>query len=207
MDDEAMWRALDGERDAAVGLLESLSPAEWEHASLCTGWRVREVAAHLTLGPRMSVAAVLAEIVRARGSFNRMVDNTARRSAAMPTSRLVADLRDLVGYRALAPGQKLADALMDVQVHSQDIALPLGRSHPMSLAAARVSADHLWQMGFPFHTRKRLRGLRLAATDIDWAVGAGAPISGPIAALLPLLAGRTATLPQLTGAGVSEYRG
>lgn len=204
MDRDAMWLALDHERAGLADLLTSLSDAEWAHHSLCAGWTVREVAAHLALGPRMGVPTVLVEIVRARGSFNRMVDSTARRRSTRPVGQLVADLRDIVGSRRLAPGQKLADALMDVLVHGQDIAVPLNKTHPMPLEAARVSAEHLWRIGFPFHARKRLRGFRLSATDVDWAAGDGAEVRGSIEALLPLLAGRTATLPRLSGAGVAE---
>jgi hypothetical protein len=61
-------------------------------------------------------------------------------------------------------------------------------------------------MGFPFHARKRLRGFHLSATDIDWSVGEGTRIEGPIAALLLLVSGRPAALPQLTGPGISTLR-
>jgi uncharacterized protein (TIGR03083 family) len=204
MDRDAMWRALDHERAALADLLASLSDAQWAHPSLCAGWTVREVTAHLALGPRIGLPTVLVEIVRARGSFNRMVDSTARRGSARPIGQLVADLRGVVGSRRLAPGQRLADALMDVLVHGQDIAVPLNLTHPMPPRAARASAEHLWRIGFPFHARKRLRGFRLSATDVDWVAGAGAEVRGPIDALLPLLAGRTATLSRLDGVGVAE---
>jgi uncharacterized protein (TIGR03083 family) len=204
MDRDAMWLALDHERAVLADLLVSLSDAQWAHPSLCAGWTVREVAAHLTLGPRMRLPTVLVEIVRARGSFNRMVDSTARRRSAQPVGQLVADLRGIVGSRRLAPGQQLADALMDVLVHGQDIAVPLNVTHPMPPEAARASAEHLWRIGFPFHARKRLRGFRLSATDIDWAAGDGVEVRGPIDALLPLLAGRTATLSRLSGVGIAE---
>lgn len=114
------------------------------------------------------------------------------------------DLRDIVGSRRLAPGQRLRDALMDVLVHGQDIAVPLGRCRAMPLEAGRASAEHLWWIGFPFHARKRLRGFRLVATDVDWAVGDGAEIRGPIAGILPLLAGRTAVLARLAGDGATS---
>lgn len=204
MDRDRMWQALDSERARTADLLESLSEAEWATPSLCVGWTVRDVAAHLTLGAQASLPWVTVEVVRAGGSFNRMVDRTARRHAARPVDQLVAELRDIVGSRRLAPGQKLADALMDVLVHGQDIAVPLARRHPMPPEAARVSAEHLWRIGFPFHARKKLRGFRLSATDVDWAAGEGAEIRGPIDAILPLLAGRTATLPRLTGQGAAH---
>lgn len=204
MDRDDMWRVLDSERARLADLLASLSEREWAQPSLCTGWTVRDVAAHLTLAPQTNVTGALVELVRARGSFDRMVDRTARRHAARPVDQLVAELRGIVGSRRLAPGQKLADALMDVLVHGQDIALPLGRRHPMPLEAARSSAEHLWRIGFPFHTRTKLCGYRFSATDVDWAAGDGAVIQGPIEAILPLLAGRTATLPRLTGDGAAQ---
>jgi uncharacterized protein (TIGR03083 family) len=204
MDRDAMWRALDRERAELADLVATLPPTAWARPSLCAGWTVREVVAHLTLGPHTRLPAVLVAMTRARGNFNRMVDTTARQRAELPVDRLVADLRGIVGSRRLAPGQKLADALMDVLVHGQDITVPLGIAREMPPDAAVASAEHLWHMGFPFHTRRRLAGFRFVASDVDWSAGDGAEIRGPITALLPLLAGRTAALPRLTGAGVPE---
>lgn len=202
MDRDRIWQSLDDERASMADLLGSLPEAQWATPSLCRGWTVRDVAAHLTLGPQTTLRGALVEIVRARGSFNRMVDNTARQHAIHPVDQLVAELRGIVGSRRLAPGQKLADALMDVLVHGQDIAVPLGLHHPMPPEAARASAEHLWRIGFPFHARRRLGGFHLTATDTDWTAGDGAEVRGPVAAILPLLAGRSATLPMLAGDGV-----
>lgn len=202
MERDEMWAVLDAERASLADLLATLSADEWAHPSLCAGWTVRDVAAHLALAPRITLGTALVEISRARGSFNRMVHDTAKRQAWRPTSELVGLMRAAIGSRRLAPGQKLKDALMDILVHGQDITVPLGRPRAMPPEAAVTSAEHLWRMGFPFRTRRRLAGYRLVATDVDWSAGDGAEVSGPIDALLPLLAGRTATLPRLTGAGV-----
>ena len=78
------------------------------------------------------------------------------------------------------------EPLLDVLVHGQDIVLPLGRTRPMPTAAAAAAAQRAWDLRFPFRARKRLAGLRLTATDTDWAVGSGVPVDGPIAALLLL---------------------
>jgi uncharacterized protein (TIGR03083 family) len=206
MEKDAMWQVVDDERAGLAGLLAGLTAREWACPSLCEGWTVREVAAHLSLGPRMGTGAVLVEAVRARGSFNRMVDNTARREAARPTGDLVAEVRAASGSRHLAPGQKLADAMMDVLVHGQDIALPLGIDRTMPMQAARAAAEHTWRMGFPFHARKRLRGFQLSATDVDWSAGEGVRIEGTIAALLLLASGRPAALHRLTGPGAETLR-
>lgn len=199
MDETQIWQTIDAERAATADLLAGLSDAEWTHPSLCEGWTVREVAAHLSLAPHTTIGSAIREFARARGSFNRMVDQTARRAALRPCDELVAQLRGIVGSRRLAPGQKLKDCLMDVMVHTQDIALPLGIDRHMPVEAAVVAADHLWRIGFPFHARRRLAGHRLVATDADWSAGEGTEVSGPVEALVMLLAGRSATIPRLTG--------
>jgi hypothetical protein len=57
-------------------------------------------------------------------------------------------------------------------------------------------------MGWPFWAKRRLRGLRLVATDTAWSAGEGAEVRGPAQALLLLLTGRTeAALPHLDGPG------
>jgi hypothetical protein len=57
-----------------------------------------------------------------------------------------------------------------------------------------------------FHARKKLAGYRLVADDVPWAAGQGRQISGPIGALLLLLTGRPAALPQLSGPGADDLR-
>ncbi len=85
----------------------------------------------------------------------------------------------------------------------QDVAIPVGRPRPMPLDAATAGATRVWEMGWPFWARRRLRGLELVATDVDWARGTGEPVRGPIRDLLFLLTGRTeAALPGLHGPGV-----
>ena len=94
--------------------------------------------------------------------------------------------------------------LFDVLVHGQDVAIPLGLPRDMPLDAASAGAERVWTMGWPFWARRRLRGLRLRATDIEWSAGEGPEVHGPIAALLLLLTGRAASLPRLTGEGLPD---
>jgi hypothetical protein len=93
--------------------------------------------------------------------------------------------------------------LLDVLVHGQDIAVPLGIDRPVPADAGVTAFHRIWSMGWPFHARKRLAGLQLVATDIDLAVGEGPVVRGPLAALLLLTTGRTAAARQrLDGPGV-----
>ena len=129
----------------------------------------------------------------------------APRHAPRPPDEIVAHLRQLAASRRLPAVTTYRNIVPDVLVHSQDIAVPLGRDLPMPIAAARAAADRVWEMGWPFRAAQRLAGRRLRATDIDWERGAGAAVEGPALALLLLATGRTTTAaPQLTGPGVAS---
>jgi uncharacterized protein (TIGR03083 family) len=49
MEPSQAWAAIDDQRRALVQLLQGLSEQDWLRPSLCTGWTVRQVAAHLAL--------------------------------------------------------------------------------------------------------------------------------------------------------------
>lgn len=198
-----VWRTIDAERASLADLLEELSPAEWAAPSLCAAWRVGDVAAHLTLA-QMGPGAALVGAVRARGSFDRMIRDTALRAAGRPPAEYARRLRSMAGSRRRAPFVTPMEPLIDVLVHGQDIAVPLGRTRPVPTDAAVAAARRVWGMGFPFSARRRLDGVRLNATDADWAAGSGPPVEGPIAALLLLVTGREAALDRLSGAGVER---
>ena len=200
MDLDDIWRTIDAERSSLADLLDDLSPAEWTAPSLCDAWRVGDVAAHLTLA-HMGRREAAVGALRARGSFDRMIRDTALRAAGLPHAEYPRRLRAMVGSRRTAPFVTPTEPLVDVLVHGQDITVPLGRDRPVPADAAVVAATRVWEMGFPFRARRRLRGFRLVATDTDWTVGSGHPVEGPIAALLLLVTGREAALDRLHGEG------
>src|SRR4051812_9968265 len=104
MDRDAVWAAIDAERAGLADLLDDLTEAEWARPSLCAGWRVGDVAAHLSLA-HMTVGAALAGTVRARGDVDRMIRDTALRQAAtIPRAQVAGTIRGMVGSRRRAPG-------------------------------------------------------------------------------------------------------
>ncbi|MGY1681123.1 maleylpyruvate isomerase family mycothiol-dependent enzyme [Geodermatophilus sp. SYSU D01176] len=203
MDLDDVWRTIDAQRLSLADLLDDLSPAEWATPSLCDAWRVRDVAAHLTLaqmGPwPMAVAAI-----RAGGSFDRIIRDTALRVGPLPDDEYGRRIRAMAGSRRRAPFISPIEPLTDVLVHGQDIAVPLGRERPIPPVPAAVSARRAWDMSFPFGVRKRLAGLQLRATDGDLVLGEGAPVEGTTGDLLLLITGRTATVHRLSGEGVER---
>ncbi|MEV0896041.1 maleylpyruvate isomerase family mycothiol-dependent enzyme [Actinoplanes sp. NPDC049802] len=192
MDSDDSWQAITGMRLDLAELLARLSEAEWEKPSLCAGWRVRDVAAHVALAPQApSLITLLGEAVRARGSFDRVNHDMAVRHADRRTpGQLVAELLEHASSRRLPVVTGYRNVVLDLAVHCQDIAIPLGRTLPIPADVAVAAADRAWTMGWPFHARRRLRGRRLVATDADWSAGQGEETRAPITELLLLLTGR-----------------
>ena len=127
MDKDTSWRVVDERRVVVADLLDSLGPDQWATPSLCDGWTVRDVGAHLSMAATSSVAEVVPWVIRSRGSFDRMIRDSAIDRARRPTDQIVADLRGIVGSRKLAPSTLWRDPLLDAIVHAHDIARPLGR--------------------------------------------------------------------------------
>ena len=205
MDVEESWQVIERERRSLADLLETLTDDEWERPSLCVGWRVRDVAAHLTLAPQPpGPGSMLWQGIRARGSFHRLNHDAAVRHAQRPGADLVAELRAHARSRRLPLVTNYRNILFDVVVHGQDIAIPLGHPREIPADAATASATRVWTMGPPFWAKHRLRGFRFIATDTDWTAGTGTDIRGPIAGVLLVLTGRRAGVPLLSGPGRSE---
>ena len=203
--DDDYWSAVAATRLSVAELLDQLSPAEWERPSLCAGWRVRDVAGHLSLVPTITTGELLRAAPRAGFNPHRINTVLARRYGNRSTAAIVARIREHAADRRTARVLNPRDSLFDVIVHSQDIAVPLGRTVGVPVEATRRGLDRVWEMGWPFRAAQRLAGRHLRATDTDWERGAGAAVEGPALALLLLATGRTTTAaPLLTGPGVAS---
>jgi uncharacterized protein (TIGR03083 family) len=203
--DEAYFEAVTVMRQRIADFLDGLDPTEWDAPSLCAGWRVRDVAGHLSLVPTVTLGEMLRVAPRSLMNPHRINTALAVRYGSLPPHEIVARIREHAGARQSAKGLETANWLFDLAVHSQDMALPLGRTFEVPVAVAEAGLDRVWQMGWPFHARRRLGGLTVSATDGTWTVGSGPEVRGPAMALLLLLTGRTeAAAPRLEGPGVVE---
>jgi uncharacterized protein (TIGR03083 family) len=175
-----LWSAIDTQRLRTIDVLDELTPTEWEVPSLCAGWTVRDVAAHLTL-QQLTVGSALLAALRHPGSLNHVIHASARDRATLPTDRLVAEIRSMVGSRRHNVGVTPLETLIDIVVHGQDIAIPLGRELAVLPSAAATVADRLWWSRSTRRGRLKSkvfadvnhRGLRFVATDSDWSAGDG----------------------------------
>jgi hypothetical protein len=162
----------------------------------------RPLGLHLRLDPaghRDHLPATLGHLHQPRPGVGG-VGHPADVAAPLAPEECSRRLRAMVGSRRTAPFITPLEPLLDVLVHGQDITVPLGRERPVPPVPAAVAARRAWAMGFPFHARRRLAGLRLVATDGDLVLGDGAPVEGTTGDLL-LVTGRTATVDRLSGEG------
>ncbi|MEY9871343.1 uncharacterized protein (TIGR03083 family) [Streptacidiphilus sp. MAP12-33] len=160
------------ERERLGALLAQLTPEQWNAPSLCAGWRVREVVAHLTFPFRTGPLRFAAGLAAARFSFDRYCDTAARRDGArMSDAELLAALRDNVRHPWQPPGGGQAGALSHDVIHGLDLTEPLGLppapAERVATVLTRADGRALAYFGVD------LTGLTLRATDADVTLGAG----------------------------------
>lgn len=192
-------------RRAFGDVLEGLSDADWDAPSLCVGWRVREVVAHMTMPFRYSAPRFLGEMVRSRGNFARMADRVARRDARAPIGTLLEGWRSNENHPWKPPGGGREGALTHDVVHGLDITVPLGIEHPVSEPALRVVLDNATTPRSLKHFGFDVAGLRLEADDLDWTFGDGEPLRGRARDLLLVLMDRRLPADVLSGPAAVRF--
>lgn len=190
-------------RDERVDLadfLAILSPAQWEASSLCTEWRVRDVVAHLLSYEELGARGLVRRFVKGRFQPGRINAVGVAEYAGRSPHDLVSLLNDHLQPSGLTAGFGGRIALVDGLIHHQDIRRPLGL--PRDIPADRLRAALQFALvAPPIGAFRRARGLRLVATDLDWATGRGPVVEGPGEPLLMAIAGRRGVVGELSGTG------
>ncbi|WFB06024.1 maleylpyruvate isomerase family mycothiol-dependent enzyme [Streptomyces sp. LX-29] len=203
--DAEVRAAIAAERQELADLLDSLPEESWDAPSLCAGWRVREVAAHMSLGFRYSLPRVLLELAKARGGLHRMTDRCARRDAAAHSPRQLAGwLRDNAHHPWTPPVGGFASALGHDVVHGLDITVPLGLERRVPEDRLRVLLRNVTPSSVRFFGAE-LDGVELRADDLDWSFGSGAPLVGAAQDLLLLAFGRRLPAGRLSGEPADRF--
>jgi uncharacterized protein (TIGR03083 family) len=176
--------------EGLADLLDASPDGTWDAASLCEGWQVRNVVAHVTMPARLTPADFGAGMAAAGGDFTVMSDTVAARDASLPLADQLAALRSPVLHAWQPPGGGAVGALSHAVIHSLDVTIALGQ-HPTAPAEAlTVLLDQLTAaQGAWFGID--LTGVRLEATDSAWSWGSGQPVRADGGALVALLSGRT----------------
>lgn len=199
------WDLIAGERRALADLLAGLTDEQLAQPSLCGSWTVKDVAAHVMIGPTGRVSDFLTAMVRGRGRFAVANSILVERRRSLSRDEVAAMMRDHAESRFTPPTMDWHSPLTDVLVHREDIAIPLGLPSDRPPEAWRHALDFLVtpkaRRGF---LRAAAPGLTYTASDVAWSHGSGPAVSGPAYALALALCGRTAALDRLSGPGADE---
>jgi uncharacterized protein (TIGR03083 family) len=194
------------QRGELAAVLDALPASGWDEPTLCAGWRVREVVAHVTMPFRYSGRRFVLELARSRGKFNEMADRVALRDAArMPPAELAAAVRSNIGHPWRPPGGGFEGALAHDVIHALDITVPLGLAFAIPEERLRrvlpASANDKTVMFFGVD----LAGIEFRARDLGWSLGAGPPLTGAAADLLLAMCGRKLPAGRLSGEAAARF--
>jgi uncharacterized protein (TIGR03083 family) len=190
-----------------IATLEGLTADQWQTPSLCTEWRVVDVAAHLAWAPVLGAGAGAVAMVRHGLSMNRMIARSAVGWSEHGRDAILAQLRDNARTGATPIGMPPVAALADAVVHGLDVRRPLGLPGEVPVEALAPVAGFALGTPWPLNVvvggsaRRRVAGVRLVATDADWARGSGPDVYASAATLLLLLYGRPVAAAELAGPG------
>ena len=197
MDVMALARA---ERAELAAFLKTLTAEQWEASSLCSGWRVRDVVAHVVSYEGLSLPSLAQRF--ARGGLLLARVNAAgvqERRGSTPES-LIALLERYEQPQGLTTAFGGRIALTDGLIHHQDIRRPLGL--PRDIPPERLRVVLPFALTAPvLRGFWHVRGVKVVATDLDWSAGYGPEVRGPAEAILMTMAGRRGVAHELAGPG------
>ncbi|MDT5129332.1 MAG: hypothetical protein QOH54_4976 [Mycobacterium sp.] len=190
------------ERIEFADFLTGLTPERWDAPTLCTGWRVRDVAAHVVSFEGMTPRELTARFLKGRLQMDRINGLGVGDLADRSPDQLIALLRDNAEPRGMGAGFGGRVALTDNMIHQQDIRRPLGLARTIPVERLCAALDFV-RYSPTIRGAWRVRGVRLIATDVDWSHGKGPEVRGPGEALLMVMAGRPDALRDLDGPGLA----
>ena len=192
------------ERTDLAAFLATLTPEEWSTPSLCDRWSVKDVVAHVVSYEGLGAAGLIKRFVK--GRVVHANEAGVEEFAPMSPQELLEFLNEHLEPSGLTAGFGGMIALVDGTIHHQDIRRALDR--PRAIPVERL--ERILPL-IPRNPRlgagKRIRGLRLRATDVDWTYGRGPEVSGSGEALVMAMCGRRAVIGELSGPGQPTMAG
>lgn len=197
---------IDTERTRLLDVLEKLDNEQWNAASLCAGWRVRDVVVHLLMPYHLSVPRFISKMAAAGFKFDKMADRWAT-GDTRPNGQILDALRATKEGRFGIPGAPPEAPLCHLVIHAEDIYRPLGIRHTINPQSANIVLE---QLTTP-QARRSLKpglldGLAFSAHDTGWSYGTGPEVIGSASALISTIACRAAATDELTGDGAAQIR-
>jgi uncharacterized protein (TIGR03083 family) len=206
MKSEETWAHIHSERAQLADAWSGLDPDQWATPSWCAGWSVQDTAGHVVAAAEQTPLQFYKEMISAGLRFNVFADRGAKRLATIGPDELVRRLRARTTTTNHPPAPVMA-MLGEIIVHGEDIRRPLGLTHQSQEEAVVAVADSWKNSNLLIGAKRRIAGLRLRATDVDWVHGDGPQVAGPLISLVLAMSGRTQAHPDLTGEGLTTLGG
>ena len=197
-----VWSMVHAERAALIRDLEGLDDARWAQPSLCDGWTVHDVVAHLVDTAATTRRGFLVGMARSGFDFDRQnARGVQRHRGASPRETL--DRLRVVAARTSTPPAPLDSRLVEEVVHGEDVRRPLGwsRAYPQDAVVRSLRLQARTSASFG-GAKDLVSRVQLTATDAEVSVGRGPVVEGPALSLLLVACGRRAALDDLSGPGL-----
>jgi uncharacterized protein (TIGR03083 family) len=205
LDDAKTWSLIHAERTSLAGTIEELTPDQWKTPSLCAGWTVGELAAHLLASAEQTPGHFIGGMVTSGFRFGALMNRDIKARAGLSPKQIADRLRLRTTTTNKPPAPTVA-MLGEVLVHGEDLRRPLGLAGAVDKEAANACLDMYTKANFPVGGKKRIAGLRLVSNDTAWSYGEGPQVTGPAMSLLLAMTGRSAGLTDLSGEGAPTLR-
>jgi uncharacterized protein (TIGR03083 family) len=187
---KALYALASDEQADFVNLVRGFGDDQWGVVSLCAEWSVRDVVLHCAIHVHRSTWEAVKGTEK---SMQREIEAQRSIDHGALMDRLAAPIT----------AGSLGVQLAELMIHQQDVRRPLGvhRDIPADRIVTVLDSclSRAGSIGIA-NARKRARGLRLVATDVDWSWGAGQGVRGPAEAILLAINGR-AVVDDLEGDG------
>lgn len=199
------WSSIHEERQALASDVAGLGPGQWSTPSLCTGWTVEDVLAHMVATAKMTPPKFFGDLASSGFRFNAMSARDIAKEKGGSGPETLEHFNAVLDRTTHPPGPLMA-MLGEQVVHGEDIRRPLGISRKYPDESLKSVADFFKASNLLIGGKNRVAGLSLHATDTDWSSGSGPEVEGPMLSLVLMITGRKAALDDLTGDGVSTLR-
>lgn len=199
-----IWEVVHAERRRLADDLATLTEEQWRAPSLCPGWNVHDVLAHLVDTARSTRLSFIRDMLAARGNFDRANARGVDHEKRPDPWDTLASFRSASGLTRTPPAN-LATRLVEAIVNGEDIRRPLGirRGYPQTSIAAALSYQLRTPVAFG-GGRERVAGLRLVDTSTGATWGEGSNIEGECLDLLLAVSGRPVAPSRLVGPGAAR---
>jgi len=195
------WPSIHEERRALAADVQSLTDAQWSTPSLCVHWSVRDVLGHMIATAQLTPATFFLAFVRSRCRFDAM---TAKGVAAQVegTPRDTLNRFNSVLVSTTHPPGPIEAMLGETIIHAEDIRRPLGMTRVYPPQTLIRVVDFYKKSNLLIGGKRRVAGLTLRASDVDWSCGSGPEVTGPMVSLALAICGRSVALLDLSGEGL-----